>query len=169
MSNAHRYEENVGKVMAHLRAEFSNDIDQIMDSVHPEPRFAILTRESGRLELEVAEDPAAVREHYLNLRSSFDVVRSRQLRRTVGDWFVFQQSVATMRTRPTARDDQAGGHEFAVDTAGVFPIPEGGSRGEIPWHRPSFADAMTTTSRHHEPPTEDLMATVDQFEEFLAA
>lgn len=169
MNNAHLYEENLGKVMAHLRAEFSNDIDQIMDSVAPDPRFAILTRESGHLELEVAEAPAAVREHYLNLRASFDVVRSRQIRRLVGDWFVFQQSVATMRTRPAADDPAASGHEFPVDTAVFFPIAAGGILGEIPWNRTSFAEATTTRSRHHEPPTEDLMATVDHFEEFLAA
>jgi len=169
MGNAHLYEENLRKVMAHLHAEFSNDIDQIMDSVAPDPRFAILTRESGQLELEVAEDAVAVRQHYLNLRASYDVVRSRQIRRLVGDWFVFQQSVATMRTRPDADDPEASPHEFPVDTAVFFPIAPGGILGEIPWNRTSFGEAKATRSRHHEPPTEELMATVDLFEEFLGA
>src|ERR1700733_5974320 len=114
MTNAQLYEENLTKVMAHLRAEFSNDIEQIMGTVAPDPRFAILTRESGTLELEGAEAPEAVRTHYLNLRASLDVVKSRQIRRLVGDWFVFQQSVATMRTRAGS---DGPGHEFPVDTA----------------------------------------------------
>src|ERR1700735_3425009 len=99
MTTAAVQEENLAKVMAHLRAEFSNDIDQIMGTVAPDPRFFIVTREQGTLELEVAETLEAVRDHYVNLRSSFDVLRSRQIRRIVSDWFVFQQSVATMRTR----------------------------------------------------------------------
>jgi hypothetical protein len=151
-----------------LRAEFSNDIDQIVGTVAPNPRFAILTRETGGLELEVAEEPEAVREHYLNLRRSLDVVRSRQIRRLVGDWFVFQQSVATMRTRREFADG-AIPHEFPVDTAVLFPIGSTGILGEIPWNRTSFAEAMTTRARHHEPPTEELMATVDLLEEFLTA
>jgi hypothetical protein len=154
--------------MAHLRAEFSNDIEQIMETVAPDPRFAILTRESGRLELELAEAPEAVRTHYLNLRASLDVVQSRQIRRLVGDWFVFQQSVATMRTREGS-DASGSPHEFPVDTAVLFPIAPTGIRGEIPWNRSSFAEAMTTRSRQHEPPTEELMPMVDLFEEFLAA
>jgi hypothetical protein len=168
MSSAELYAENLSKVMAHLRAEFSNDIDQIMQTVAPDPRFAILTRESGTLELEVAEAAEEVRTHYLNLRASLDVVKSRQIRRLVGDWFVFQQSVATMRTRQGS-DGRGGPHDFPVDTAVLFPIAPTGIRGEIPWNRSSFADAMTTRSRHHEPPTEELMPTVDRFEEFLAA
>jgi hypothetical protein len=168
MTNAQLYAENLTKVMAHLRAEFSNDIEQIMETVAPDPRFAILTRESGSLELEIAEAPEAVRAHYLNLRASFDVVQSRQIRRLVGDWFVFQQSVATMRTR-VGSDGAGSPHEFPVDTAVLFPIAPTGIRGEIPWNRSSFADAKTTRSRHHEPPTEELMPTVDLFEEFLAA
>jgi hypothetical protein len=168
VTDAHRHAENLAKVMAHLRAEFSNDIDQIMQTVAPDPRFAILTRESGDLELEVAEVPEAVRAHYLHLRASLDVVQSRQIRRLVGDWFVFQQSVATMRTRVGSGGSRRP-HEFPVDTAVLFPIAPTGILGEIPWNRSSFADAMTTRSRHHEPPTEELMATVDLFEEYLAA
>jgi hypothetical protein len=169
MTNTQLYEENLTKVMAHLRAEFSNDIDQIMESVAPDPRFAVLTRETGALELEVAEVPEAVRDHYLNLRRSLDVVRSRQIRRLVSDWFVFQQSVATMRTRGGSGDGTSGPHEFPVDTAVLFPIGSTGILGEIPWNRTSFTEAMTTRSVHHEPPTEELMETVDLLEEFLAA
>jgi hypothetical protein len=168
MTNAQLYAENLTKVMAHLRAEFSNDIEQIMETVAPDPRFAILTRESGNLDLEIAEAPEAVRAHYRNLRASLDVVQSRQIRRLAGDWFVFQQSVATMRTR-SGSDGLGSPHEFPIDTAVLFPIAPTGIRGEIPWNRSSFADAMTAQYRHHEPPTEELMPTVDLFEGFLAA
>ena len=117
--------------------------------------------------MEVAETPEAVRAHYVNLRSSLDVVRSRQIRRIVSDWFVLQQSVATMRARG---DDHAGDpHDFAVDTAVLFPIAPEGILGEIPWNRTSFAEAMTSKTIHHEPPTEELMETVDLHEAFLAA
>jgi hypothetical protein len=169
MTIAHMYEENLAKVMAHLRAEFSNDVDQIMSTVAPDPRFFIVTREYGKLELEVAETPGAVRDHYVNLRTSLDVVRSRQIRRIVSDWFVFQQSVATMRARAGRDDHPAEPHDFAVDTAVLFPIAAGGILGEIPWNRTSFADAMATRSDHHEPPTEELMETVDLHEAFLGA
>jgi hypothetical protein len=81
---------------------------------------------------------------------------------------VFQQSVATMRTRQGS-DGTGSPHEFPVDMAVLFPIAPTGIRGEIPWNRSSFADARTARSRHHEPPTEELMPTVDRFEEFLAA
>jgi hypothetical protein len=167
MTTAHVQEENLAKVMAHLRAEFSNDIDQIMGTVAPDPRFFIVTREEGTLELEVAETLETVRDHYVNLRSSFDVLRSRQIRRIVSDWFVFQQSVATMRTR--AGRDPRGPHDFAVDTAVFFPIAAGGILGEIPWNRTSFGEAVATRAIHHEPPTEELMETVDLHEAFLGA
>ena len=170
MTIAHNYEANLAKVMAHLRAEFSNDIDQIMGTVAPDPRFFIVTREHGELELEVAETPAAVRGHYVNLRTSLDVVRSRQIRRIVSDWFVFQQSVATMRARAGLDDHSVEPHDFAVDTAVLFPIAAGGILVEIPWNRTSFAEAaMATRSVHHEPPTEELMETVDLHEAFLGA
>ncbi len=167
MTTAQLQDDNLAKVMAHLRAEFSNDVDLIMDTVAPDPHFFIVTREHGRLELEVAETPEAVRAHYVNLRTSLDVVRSRQIRRIVSDWFVLQQSVATMRTR----DDDASGdpHDFTVDTAVLFPIAPEGILGEIPWNRTSFAEAMTSRTIHHEPPTEELMETVDLHETFLEA
>jgi ketosteroid isomerase-like protein len=169
MTIAQLHEENLAKVMAHLRAEFSNDIDEIMGTVAPDPRFFIVTREHGKLELEVAETPAAVRDHYVNLRTSLDVVRSRQIRRIAGEWFVFQQSVATMRTRAGADDRSADPHDFGVDTAVLFPIAAGGILGEIPWNRTSFGEAMSTAAIHHEPPTEELMETVDLHEAFLGA
>jgi len=167
MTTAQLQDDNLAKVMAHLRAEFSNDVDQIMDTVAPDPRFFIVTREHGALELEIAETPEAVRTHYVNLRTSLDVVRSRQIRRIVSDWFVLQQSVATMRPRG---DDHSGDpREFAVDTTVLFPIAAEGILGEIPWNRTSFAEAMTTRAVHREPPTEELMETVDLHEAFLAA
>ncbi len=167
MATAQLQDDNLAKVMAHLRAEFSNDVDQIMDTVAPDPRFFIVTREQGKLELEVAETPEAVRAHYVNLRTSLDVLRSRQIRRIVSDWFVLQQSVATMRPRG---DDHSGDQrDFAVDTAVLFPIAAEGILGEIPWNRTSFAEAMGSRTIHHEPPTEELMETVDLHESFLAA
>jgi hypothetical protein len=167
MTRAQLQEENLAKVMAHLRAEFSNDVDQIMDTVAPDPRFFIVTREQGTLKLEVAETPETVRAHYVNLRSSLDVVRSRQIRRIVSEWFVLQQSVATMRTR--GGETTGDSHDFPVDTAVLFPIADEGILGEIPWNRTSFAEAMATRTTHHEPPTEELMETVDLHEAFLAA
>jgi len=169
MTTAQLHEENLAKVTAHLRAEFSNDIDQIVASVAPDPRFFVVTREDGKLELEVAETPEAVRDHYVNLRSSLDVLRSRQIRRIVSDWFVFQQSVATMRTRAGSGNQPGDSHNFAVDTAVLFPIAAGGILGEIPWNRTSFADAISSKTIHHEPPSEELMETVDLHEAFLAA
>ena len=167
MTTAQLQDENLAKVMAHLRAEFSNDIDQIMDTVAPDPHFFIVTREHGTLELEIAETTEAVREHYVNLRTSLDVLRSRQIRRIASDWFVLQQSVATMRPRGDGPSGDS--HDFAVDTAVLFPIAPEGILGEIPWNRTSFAEAMTTRAIHHEPPTEELMETVDIHEAFLAA
>ncbi len=163
------YEANLAKVQAHLQAEFSNDIDQIMASVTSDPRFAIITRENGQLEFEVPETLDGVREHYLNLRSTLDVLRSRQIRRIIGDWFVFQQSVATMRPRAAADAGLGAAHDFAVDTAVLFPLAADGILGEIPWNRLSFGEFQTVHSRHHEPATEELMNTVDLHEAFLAA
>jgi hypothetical protein len=165
---AQLYEENLSKVQAHLQAEFSNDIDQILDTVAPNPRFAILTRESGALEFEIPQTIEGVREHYVNLRSSLDVLRSRQIRRIVSDWFVFQQSVATMRPRVDGDGPTGPDRDFAVDTAVLFPMADTGILGEIPWNRLSFAEAMTTRASHHEPPTEELMNTVDLHEAYVA-
>jgi len=167
MTKAQLHEENLAKVMAHIQAEVSGDIDLLLGTVAPDPRFFVVTKEQGTLELEVAETPAAVREHYVNLHSSLDVLRSCQIRRIIGDWFVFQQSVATMR--PHAETQSGDGHDFAVDTAIVFPIADGGILGEIPWNRTSFADAMASKTVHHEPPTEELMDAVDLHEALLTA
>lgn len=139
-----------------------------MRSVDDDPRFAILTRESGFLEFEVAETAAAVREHYVNLRRGLEVVTSRQIRRLVSDWFVFQQSVATMRPAGGAALGGGAG-TFAVDTAVLFPIGRRGIRGELPWNRTSFAEAMASPAPHHEPPTEQLIPTVDRHDALLDA
>jgi hypothetical protein len=167
MATMQLHEENLAKVTAHIDAECSGDVDQIVGTVAPDPRFFVVTKEEGKLELEVAESPAAVREHYVNLHSSLDVLRSRQIRRIIGDWFVFQQSVATMR--PHADTQSENGNDFAVDTAIVFPIAEGGILGEIPWNRLSFADAMASKTAHHEPPPAELMEAVDLHEGLLTA
>src|SRR5580698_4465373 len=124
MTKAQLHEENLSKVMAHIQAEVSGDIDQLMGTIASDPRFFVVTKERGTLELEVAETPSAVREHYVDLHSSLDVLRSCQIRRIIGDWFVFQQSVATMR--PHAGALSGDGHDFAVDTAILFPIADGG-------------------------------------------
>lgn len=153
----------IDSVNAHIAAEFTNDVDTILSTVDPEPRFALCLPADGQLTLTVYPDWDGVVRHYSGMKEWQDVVRSTQVRRLSSDWYVFQQSVATVR-------DVATRNEYAVDTAVFFPVDEQGIKGEILWNPLSFADfEQLGPAGRPEGPASSLMPVAARHDELLEA
>jgi len=152
---------NIDTVNAHLAAEFSNDVDGILSTVDPEPRFVLCLPADGALTLAAISDWEGVVGHYSGMKQWLDVLRSTQIRRLSTDWYVFQQSVATVR-------DVASRKEYAVDTAVFFPVDTQGIKGEILWNPLSFSDfEKVGPAGRPEGPTVALMDVVERHDEFV--
>lgn len=154
---------NLDTVNGHVAAEFSNNVDAILATVDPEPRFVLCLPADGHLTLGAISDWDGVVGHYSGMKQWQDVLRSTQVRRLSTDWYVFQQSVATVR-------NVANRKEYAVDTAVFFPVDTHGIKGEILWNPLSFADfeALGPGGRP-EGPAADLMPVVESHDRFIEA
>lgn len=153
----------IRNVNAHIQAELTNDLDTILSTVDPEPRFALCLPVDGKLTLAVYPDWEGVVRHYSGMKQWQDVLRSTQVRRLSSDWYVFQQSVATVR-------DVATRNEYAVDTAVFFPVDTQGIKGEILWNPLSFADfGQLGPAGRPEGPAASLMPVAERHDEFLEA
>jgi hypothetical protein len=156
---------NLATVDGHVAAEFSNDVEAILATVDPEPRFVVCIPADAdeRLALSVRVDTPGVEDHYRTLRQSIDVVRSTQVRRVSTDWYVFQQSVATVRDVTTR-------NEYPIDTAVFFPVDHDGIKGEILWNPASFAEGERIgPGGRAEGPAAALMDVVDAHDAFVEA
>jgi hypothetical protein len=159
------YAGNVGKVRAHLDAECSNSIENILGTVGEDARFAVLwPQDGGKMQLGVCLDMPSVEEHYRGLRSSLDVLSTTQTKRVVGDWYVLQQSVAMFQNTKNES-----GVPFPIDTVVLFPIAPGGIKGEFCWNRTSFPEAERTGGRQVEATSEQLLPLVDRHNAFIEA
>ena len=67
---------------------------------------------------------------------------SLALRSVAGDWYVFNDSAATLRGNGAVGDTDASGAEFVVNSAVLFPTADDGIRGEICVTRHPFDDVV---------------------------
>jgi hypothetical protein len=160
------YASNLRKVQIHVDSECGNDADVIMTTVEDDPRFAILWPADANeaLQIDARTDTPSVHDHYASMRETIEVVKSVQVRRIVSDWFVFHESVATMRDVA----DKNGGIEFEVNTAVIFPVGPMGIIGEFPVNRTSFAKAVRSTGKANEVCT-SAVSLLDQHEQFVSS
>ena len=70
------------------------------------------------------------------------MLASNQLKQLVTDWYVFNESAATLRQTGAIGDVAAGDAEFVVQSAVLFPTAPDGIRGEIALTRYPFADVL---------------------------
>jgi hypothetical protein len=129
-------------VRAHIAAEVDTRTDVIMSTVSADPWFPLPEREASVIELTVLEGTAPVHDYYADRSDAYVVLASNQLKQMVTDWYVFNESVATLRQTGPIGDVPDGDAEFAVQSAVLFPTAPDGIRGEIALTRYPFADVL---------------------------
>jgi hypothetical protein len=129
-------------VRAHIAAEVDTRTDVIMSTVSADPWFPLPDRTPSGLTLTVAEGTADVTGYYSARSDGYVVLGSNQLKQLVADWYVFNESAATLRQTGPIGDVPAGDAEFVVQSAVLFPTAEDGIRGEIALTRYPFDDVI---------------------------
>ena len=129
-------------VRAHIAAEVDTRTEVIMSTVSADPWFPLPERIAQGLELTVAEGTADVTTYYDNRSDGYVVLASNQLKQLVADWYVFNESAATLRQTGPIGDVDAADVEFVVNSAVLFPTAPDGIRGEIAVTRYPFADVI---------------------------
>jgi hypothetical protein len=132
----------LGVVRAHIAAEVDTRTDVIMSTVSADPWFPLPERLPAGLALTVVEGTADVTAYYSERSEGYVVVASHQLKQLVADWYVFNESAATLRQTGPIGTVPAGDAEFIVQSAVLFPTAADGIRGEIALTRHPFADVI---------------------------
>jgi hypothetical protein len=132
----------LGTVRAHIAAEVDTRTDVIMSTVSADPWFPLPERLPEGLELTVADGTLEVTSYYANRADGYVVLASNQLKQLVADWYVFNESAATLRQTGAIGDVTGGDAEFVVNSAVLFPTASDGIRGEIAVTRYPFADII---------------------------
>jgi hypothetical protein len=130
-------------VRAHIAAEVDTRTDVIMSTVSADPWFPLPDRLPTGLALEVVEGTANVTSYYAQRSEGYVVLASNQLKQVAADWYVFNESAATLRQTGAIGSVPSGDAEFVVQSAVLFPTAADGIRGEIALTRHPFDDVIT--------------------------
>jgi hypothetical protein len=130
-------------VRAHIAAEVDTRTDVIMSTVSADPWFPLPDRRPTGLVLEVVEGTADVTSYYSQRSDGYVVLASNQLKQVTADWYVFNESAATLRQTGAIGSVPPGDAEFVVQSAVLFPTAADGIRGEIALTRHPFDDVIT--------------------------
>ena len=118
----------------HIAAETSTDVDNICSTIAADVFFAVPVRTRAGQELRpgtVLSGPEQVRGYYEGRSGSYVVTDSAQVKSITPDWYVFNESVATLFGTGMVGDVDATGREWVVNSAVLFPAAPDGIRGEI--------------------------------------
>ena len=129
-------------VRAHIAAEIDTRTDVIMSTVSADPWFPLPDRLPTGLTLTVAEGTAEVTAYYSERSDGYVVLGSNQLKQLVAEWYVFNESAATLRQTGAIGSIPAGDAEFVVQSAVLFPTAPDGIRGEIALTRYPFDEVI---------------------------
>src|SRR5581483_1252983 len=129
-------------VRAHVAAEVDTRTDVIMSTVSEDPWFPLPDRTADGITLTVLEGTPAVHDYYADRSDAYVVLASNQLKQLVADWYVFNESAATLRQTGPIGDNPAADAEFVVNSAVLFPTAPDGIRGEIALTHFPFADVL---------------------------
>ena len=129
-------------VRTHIAAEVDTRTEVIMSTVSADPWFPLPDRAPEGLGLTVAEGTADVTRYYAERSDGYVVLASNQLKQLVADWYVFNESAATLRQTGPIGDVEGVDVEFVVNSAVLFPTAPDGIRGEIAVTRYPFADVI---------------------------
>jgi hypothetical protein len=159
MSSAYRLQHwlrDVGErslftVRYHVIEETAEDADAVCATISKDVFFAVPNRTRAGNEIPpgtVLTTYDQVRDYYAGRLDSYAVLDSRPLRSIAGDWYVFNDSAATLRGTGAVGDTDATGAEFVVNSAVLFPTADDGIRGEICVTRHPFDDVVRGTAPH---------------------
>lgn len=125
----------IAHVERHVRAEESNDIDEIMDSITKEARFVVPVADASGRTFQIITTHQGVRRYYEDSRNSYEIVRSLHLKQIATDWYVFYESMATTRPVQVVNGARKIGGEQTGNSIVLFPTTRDGIIGEMPWGR----------------------------------
>jgi hypothetical protein len=129
-------------VRAHIAAEVDTRTEVIMSTVASDPWFPLPDRRATGLAVTVVEGTTDVTAYYAERGEGYVVLASNQLKQLVADWYVFNESAATLRQTGAIGTVPAGDAEFVVQSAVLFPTAADGIRGEIALTRYPFDDVI---------------------------
>jgi hypothetical protein len=140
-------------VRAHIAAEVDTRTEVIMSTVSTAPWFPLPERLRSGLALTVIEGTADVTAYYAERSEGYVVLASNQLKQLTADWYVFNESAATLRQTGAIGTVPTGDAEFTVQSAVLFPTAADGIRGEIALTRYPFDDVIAGRVSAPTPPT----------------
>ncbi|MEZ4279843.1 MAG: hypothetical protein R3F21_09555 [Myxococcota bacterium] len=138
-------EQSLFAVRYHVVEETAEDAEAVCKTISRDVFFAVPNRTRAGNEIPpgtVLTTYDQVHDYYANRLGSYAVLDSRPLRSVAGDWYVFNDSAATLRGTGQVGDVDATGAEFVVNSAVLFPTAEDGIRGEICVTRHPFDDVV---------------------------
>ena len=138
-------ERSLFTARAHVAAETTADTEAICATVSRDVFFAVpvRTRDGNQLPPgSVLTSYDEVHDYYAGRADTYVVLDSKQLKSVAGDWYVFNESAATLRGTGSIGDTDASGAEFVVNSAILFPTADDGIRGEICVTRHPFEDVV---------------------------
>lgn len=147
-------ERSLFTVRYHVIEETAVDADAVCATISQDVFFAVPNRTRAGNELPpgtVLTTYDQVRDYYAGRLDSYAVLDSRPLRSIAGDWYVFNDSAATLRGTGAVGDVDAAGAEFVVNSAVLFPTADDGIRGEICVTRHPFDDVVRGLAPKLEP------------------
>ena len=144
-------ERSLFTVRYHVIEETAVDAEAVCATISKDVFFAVPNRTRAGNEIPpgtVLTSYDQVRDYYAGRLDSYAVLDSRPLRSIAGDWYVFNDSAATLRGTGAVGDADATGAEFVVNSAVLFPTADDGIRGEICVTRHPFDDVVRGTAPH---------------------
>jgi len=141
----------------HVYAETSTDTDYICSTISRDVYFGVPVRTRGGNLIPdgtVLTTYDQVRGYYEGRAGSYVVLASAQLKSVSTDWYLFNESAATLRGTGMIGDIDATDREFVVNSAVLFPTAPDGIRGEVCVTRYPFVDIVTDTVATPPPPTD---------------
>jgi len=138
-------EHSLFTVRHHVVEETAEDADAVSKTISRNVFFAVPNRTRAGNEIPpgtILTSYEQVRDYYANRLGSYAVLDSRPLRSVAGDWYVFNDSAATLRGTGAVGGLDATGAEFVVNSAVLFPTAQDGIRGEICVTRHPFDDVV---------------------------
>ena len=129
----------------HIAAETGADVHAICATVSADPFFAVPARTTAGHELvpgAVLTRGDEVHAYYEGRSGSYVVRSSAQLTSIATDWYVFNETVATLLGTGIVDGVDASGREWQVQSAVLFPTSADGIAGEICITRRPMGDVI---------------------------
>ncbi len=132
----------------HVAAETSTDVERICATISHDAFFAVPVRTKAGHELpdsSVLTSDTQVHGYYAGRAGSYVVTASTQVFTNATDWYVFNESAATLRGTGLVDGVDATDKVWVVNSAVLFPTAADGIRGEICVTRHPFGDVVRGT------------------------